>query len=272
MTPSESIRLSNGVMIPAIGFGTWLIGNDKAQKAVKTALECGYRHIDTAQAYENEDGVGRGLRSSGLAREDVFLTTKVAAEIKDYANARKSIDDSLRRLHMEYADLILIHCPQPWAEYRSPKRYFEENLEVWRALEDALKEGKTRSIGISNFLEIDIRNILEACTVRPMVNQIKIHIGKTPTELIEYCRKEDIAVEAYSPIAHGHAVHDPAIRDMAESYGVTPAQLCIRYTLQLGTISLPKSTDPEHIAENIKTDFQISERDMKVLEQLKLID
>lgn len=269
MILEETTRLNNGVMIPRLGFGTWLIDDSIAEKTVRAALDAGYRHIDTAQAYGNEEGVGKGLRASGLRRSEVFLTTKVAAEIKDYSKARKSIDESLRRLNMEHADLILIHCPQPWTEYRSAKRYLEENLEVWRALEEAYKEGKTRSIGISNFIEIDILNILEGCSIRPMVNQIEIHIGETPTALIEYCRKEDIAVEAYSPIAHGRALRSPEIVAMAESYGVTPAQLCIRYTLQLGTIALPKSADPNHIADNTKLDFHISDRDMKVLETLE---
>ena len=270
MITSETYTLANGITIPKLGYGTWLTPDEEAPAAVKAAIEAGYRHIDTAQAYENERGVGegirKGIREAGLTREQIFITTKVAAEIKTYEEAAASIDESLKKLDCGPADLIIIHCPQPWAEFRGEKRYFAENKEVWRALEDAYEAGKAKAIGVSNFLIDDLMNILDGCRIRPMVNQILLHIGETPTSLLEFCRQEGILVEAYSPIAHGAALKSEEVAKMAARYGVTIPQLCIRYTLQLGTVSLPKSTKPEHIRSNAQLDFVISPEDMAALE------
>lgn len=253
------------IQIPKIGLGTWLVPDNEAAATVRTAIECGYRHIDTAQAYENEAGVGEGVRTCGIPREQIFITSKVAAEIKNYKDAASSVDASLQRLGLGYIDLMLIHCPQPWDEFRGPKRYFKENREVWKALEEALDAGKVKAIGVSNFLEDDLCNILDDCTVRPAANQFEIHVGNTPAGLIEFCRREGVVVEAYSPIAHGRALNDTRLKEMAGRYGVGTAQLCIRYTLQLGAVSLPKSTDPEHIKSNLDVKFEISEEDMDIL-------
>ena len=264
----NEFKLSNGVVAPALAFGTWLIPNDKAANCVRMAIEAGYRHIDTAQAYGNEVGVGQGIKDSGIKREDIFVTTKVMAEYKTYKEAKESIDFSLQRLGLDYVDLILIHCPQPWAEFRGKKRYFEENIEVWKALEDAYNEGKVRSIGVSNFLNDDMQNIFDHCRIRPMVNQILCHIGNTPIDVIKFDQENDVVVEAYSPIAHGAALKNKVIAKMADKYNVSIAQLCIKYTLQLDTISIPKASSKEHIEDNAKLNFEIKEEDM--LELLKL--
>ena len=264
--------LSNGVKVPEIGYGTWLIGNDVAYDCVKTAIEVGYTHIDSAQAYGNEENVGKAIRECGLPREKIFLTTKVQAEYKSYEKAKKSIDKSLETLGLDYIDLILIHCPQPWMLFRGKRRFFKENKEVWRALEDAYNEGKVKAIGVSNFLVDDLENILEDCHIKPMVNQILCHIGNTPMDVIKFCQENDIVVESYSPIAHGAALKNPAIVKMAEKYDVSVAQLCIKYTLQLDTISLPKASSREHIIDNLKLDFEISEEDMIELIKLNEID
>ena len=265
-------KLSNGNEVPALAYGTWLIKNENAKNCVLMALEAGYRHIDTAQAYGNEEGVGLGIKESGLKREDIYLTTKVQAEHKTYNKAKKSIDGSLKKLGLDYIDLILIHCPQPWILFRSKRRFFKENIEVWRALEDAYKEGKVKAIGVSNFLIDDLQNIMDHCEIKPMVNQILCHIGNTPMDVIKFCQENDIVVEAYSPIAHGAALKDKAIQDMANKYGVSVAQLCIKYTLQLDTISIPKASSKEHIEDNAKLDFEISEEDMIELIKLNEID
>lgn len=268
----EKYTLTNGVQIPKLALGTWLIDNKAAAGAVQSAIGLGYRHIDTAQAYGNEQGVGEGVRKSGIAREDIFVTSKVAAENKSYQSAKASIEESLRKTDFEYLDLMLIHSPQPWKEVnQSDNRYTEENREVWRAMEDALSEGKVRAIGISNFLEGDVKNILEACRVKPMVNQLLAHITNTPFSLIDYCKGQDILVEAYSPIAHGEALKNPAITDMAKKYGATAAQLCIKYVLQLGLVALPKTATPAHMKENAELGFTISEDDMDVLKGLEHI-
>ena len=265
MILQENYTLANGVRIPKLGLGTWLIPDTEVAAAVKSAIGLGYRHIDTAQAYGNERGTGEGVRASGIPREEIFVTTKVAAEHKSYAAAAASIDESLRKLGLDYADLIIIHCPQPWVEFRGAKRYFKENKEVWKALEDAYDAGKVKAIGVSNFLIDDLQNILEDCRIKPMVNQILLHVGETPYELLSFCKEQNILVEAYSPIAHGAALKSEAIGDVARRYGVTIPQLCIQYTLQLGAVSLPKSSNPEHIRSNVQLDFTISDEDMIAL-------
>lgn len=265
MILDKTVTLNNGVKIPMLGFGTWCIDDDKAAEAVKTAIDLGYRHIDTAQAYGNERGVGEGVRTCGVPRDELFVVSKVAAENKSYASAAKSIDETLAKTGLEYLDMIIIHAPQPWAEWRGEKRYFEENREVWRALEDAYDAGKLRAIGVSNFLRDDLESLLPHCRIKPAVNQVLAHIGNTPKELISFCAENGIAVEAYSPIAHGEALKSPAITETAKKYGVSPAQLCIRYILQLGLIALPKASSREHIKENGELDFVISDADMKAL-------
>lgn len=263
---NKSMKLNNGVVIPQLALGTWLIDDDKVTDAVKSALQMGYRHIDTAQAYGNERGVGEGVRQSGIPRDEIFITSKVAAEHKSYESAAKSIDDTLALMKMDYLDMMIIHSPQPWKEVnQSENRYKKENQEVWRALEDALEAGKLRAIGVSNFLEEDVQNILKTARIKPQVNQILAHISNTPLDLIQYCQNEGIAVEAYSPVAHGEALKNPKIVAMAKKYGVSVAQLCIRYCIQLDMIVLPKTANSDHMRENADLDFEISQEDMKEL-------
>lgn len=272
MMLQETYRLSNGVEIPKLGLGTWFIDDDKAAQAVRDAVEQGYRLIDTAQAYGNERGVGEGVRTCGVRREDIFVTSKVAAEAKTYESAARSLDETLSQMGLEYIDLMIIHSPQPWAQFRVENRYFAENKEVWRALEDAYAAGKMRAIGVSNFLQDDLENLLVDSRIEPMVNQILLHITNTDTSLLHYCQDKNILVEAYSPIAHGEALKNPAITQMSSKYGVTPAQLCIRYVIQLGTVALPKTANPAHMRDNAAVDFVISDEDMQTLQQLKKIE
>ena len=269
---NEYYELNNGVKIPKLGLGTWLIDNEKVVDVVKSAIEVGYRHIDTAQAYENEEGVGKAIRESGVAREKIFVTSKVAAEAKTYEEAYQSITESLNKMGLDYLDLMIIHSPEPWAEFRGEKRYFEENKEVWRALETAYKEGKVKAIGVSNFLKDDLENILSSCEIKPMVNQILTHVSNTKKELISFCKEHDILVEAYSPIAHGAALENEELQKMAQKYHVSVPQLCIRYVLELGLVALPKASTKEHISDNAKVDFEISEDDMNVLKNMDTIE
>ena len=177
MILEEKYTLSNGVAIPKLGLGTWFINDKDVVHAVKDAAGIGYRHIDTAQAYGNESGVGEGIKACSVKREEMFVTTKLAAEIKSYKEAVASIDRSLKTLGLEYIDLMIIHSPKPWAKFLEKEPYFEGNREAWRALEEAYKAGKLRSIGVSNFQKADLDNILDSCTVNPMVNQILAHIS-----------------------------------------------------------------------------------------------
>lgn len=265
-----SFTLNTGADIPAVGFGTWLIDDDAVAPLVADAIKAGYRHIDTAQAYGNEAGVGRGIKDSGVAREELFITTKVAAEAKDYDSAAASIDESLRKLGLDYVDLMIIHSPQPWAEFREvDNRFFAENLEAWRALEDAQAAGKIRAIGVSNFLVDDLQNILDNGRVKPAVNQILAHLSNMPTELVAFCKDNDVLVEAYSPLGHGANFKNPKIAALAEKYGVSVAQLSIRYLVQKGLVPLPKTTSPERLRANLDIDFEIADDDMAALDEIK---
>jgi len=271
MILEEKYTLSNGVEIPKLGLGTWFISDEEAVQAVIDAAEIGYRHIDTAQAYMNERGIGKGIRTCGVKREDMFLTTKLAAEVKSYDEAVASTDNSLKTIGLDYIDMMIIHSPKPWMEFHEADPYFEGNREAWRALEDAYKAGKFRAIGLSNFQKADLDNILKSCTVRPMVNQILAHISNTPKELIEYTQEKGILVEAYSPVGHGELLKNKEIAEIAEKYGVSVPQLSIRYCLELGLLPLPKTANPAHMKSNAEVDFVISEEDMEFLKNVEKI-
>ena len=267
------LTLNNGIKIPQLGLGTWFIEDDKVADAVKAAADLGYSHFDTAQAYGNERGVGEGIRTCGIPREELFVVSKVAAEHKTYEDAKASIDKTLSDMGLDYLDMMIIHSPQPWVMVnQSDDRCVEGNRAAWKALEEAYKDGKLKAIGVSNFQISDLESLMETCEIKPMVNQILFHISNTPLELVEYCQKNQIAVEAYSPIAHGEILHQPEIAAMAEKYGVSVPQLCIRYTLQLGAISLPKTANPDHMKTNAEVDFEISAEDMETLKTFKHIE
>lgn len=271
MIAQENYTLSNGIKIPKLGLGTWFIDDKDAAQAVKDAVAAGYRHIDTAQAYGNERGVGEGMRNCGVKREEIFVTTKLAAELKSYDAAVAAIDASLQTMGLEYVDLMLIHSPQPWAEFGVEDRFFAGNKQAWRALEDAHKAGKIRAIGISNFQQADIDNLLASCTVAPMVNQLLAHVTNVPKELIRYSQQKGMLVEAYSPMGHGELFKNKQLIEMAKQYGVSLAQLCIRYTLQLGLLPLPKTGNPLHMKSNAALDFVISDADMATLNNMEPI-
>lgn len=271
MILNEFYTLSSGTRIPKIGLGTWMLTDAEAENAVKAAAALGYRMFDTAQAYGNEAGVGRGVKTCGVKRDELFVATKVAAEHKDYRSAAESIDRSLVLAKLDYFDQIIIHCPQPWAEFRGEKRYFEENKEVWRALEDAKKAGKVREIGVSNFLTDDLDSLLSDCKERPAVNQFLAHITNTPFDLLDYCKEKGIQSEAYSPIAHGEALKNPEIAKMAQRYGISVPALCVRYVLNLGMIALPKTGNPAHMQANAAVDFDLAAEDFEALKHLSPI-
>lgn len=272
MILNETFRMANGVEIPKLGLGTWDIPDGKAAQAVRDAVKVGYRHIDTAQGYGNERGVGEGVRSCGITREEIFVTTKLDGNIKDYKTAVSAIDGSLNTMELDYIDLMIIHSPQPWAHFREDEHWFDGNLEAWRALEEAYKAGKLRAIGVSNFEKEDLANIIQNGTVLPAVNQILAHIGNMPFELIDYTKKQGVLVEAYSPIAHGEILSNESIANIAAKYGATVPQLCIRYCLQLGLLPLPKTANIEHMKSNAKVGFTIYDDDMAALGALSVRD
>ena len=272
MILNENYTLTNGVEIPKLGLGTWFISDDDAVQAVKDAVEIGYRHIDTAQAYQNENGVGKGIRACGKKREELFITTKLAAEVKSYDEAVASINGSLETMGLEYIDLMIIHSPKPWKEFHEEDPHHEGNREAWRALEEAYNAGKLRAIGVSNFEKADIENILRSCSVKPMVNQILAHVSNTPKELIDYCKENKILVEAYSPIGHGELMKNEELKKMADKYCVSIPQIGIRYCLELGLLPIPKTANQAHMKNNAEVDFEISAEDMETLKNMAPIE
>jgi len=268
---SETFTLNNGVVIPKIGFGTWQIPNDDATLATEHALDAGYRHVDTAYDYRNELGVGQAVNASSIPREEIFVTTKIPASCKSYDEAKGIIEESLDYLDVEYIDLLLIHAPKPWSEMfkNTSNFYFEENLCVWKAMEEAYENGLLKSIGVSNFTEDDVQNILDNSSTPPAVNQIKYHIGYTQDSIVEHCQNHGILIEGYSPIATGKLLKNEDIAAIAQHYQKSVPQLCIRYALQHNVLPLPKSTHREYIIQNADVDFEISQEDMDTLDQMK---
>lgn len=264
---TKKFILNDGMDIPAVGLGTWQSAKPDAYNAVRAAIDCGYRHIDTAYAYDNEDTVGKAVKDCGVDRDKIFITTKLPSDIKSYDGAREYCERSLKALALDYIDLYLIHAPWPWATVGTDCT--EGNIEAWKAMIDLKREGKLRSIGVSNFNGEQMDSLINATGVTPSVNQIRFYIGNTQEPIWEYCRQKGILVEAYSPLATGKILEIKEIAEIAERCGVSLAQLCIRYCLQRGTLPLPKSITPSRIADNFKLDFEISESDMQVLNAIK---
>ena len=265
---TQTLPLANGDAIPVVGFGTWLLKEgDECYDAVTEALRAGYRHIDTARAYHNEASVGRAVRDSGIAREELYITSKLPADAKSYDKAIAEFETTMAEIGLDYLDLYLVHAPWPWDEMGKDCR--EENKQIWKAMEEFLASGRVKAIGVSNFDPDDLASLLPACTVKPMVNQIRWFVGLDPSATVEVCEANGIVVEAYSPFAHGLIVNHPEIADIAARYGVSAPQLCIRFLQQVGAVVLPKATTPAHIQQNAELDFDISAADLELLAGLR---
>jgi len=265
---TETYTLNTGAKIPQIGFGTWQTPDgDVAYHSVLSALKRGYRHIDTARVYGNEASVGRAMKESGVARDEIFLTTKLPAEVKDASRVEETFQRSLERLGVDYVDLYLIHAPWPWSEVGAD--YTTENIAVWHEMEKLFRSGQAKAIGVSNFNVQDLTAILEHGSVAPAANQIRWFIGFTEDEITAFSKSQGVLVEAYSPLATGAILDNPALREMADKYGKSVAQISIRYCLQHETLPLPKSTHDEYIAENADVDFALSPEDMAALDVLR---
>lgn len=263
----HTFPLANGVKMPRIGFGTWQIPDgEETYKAVRFALAHGYRHIDTAHAYGNEASVGRAVRDSGVPREDIFVTSKLPAEIKSHDETLASFDETLVAIGLDYIDLYLIHAPWPWREMGTD--YSSGNKAVWKAFETIYASGRTRAIGVSNFEVRDLEAVLEDCSVDPMVNQVKYFIGNRQDEIVDFCRLRKIQVEGFSPLATGGILENESVKAIAAHYHKSVAQICIRYVLQKGVAPLPKSTNGGRIIENGDVDFEITLEDMATLDAL----
>jgi len=265
---TDGYKLSNGVEIPCIGFGTWQTPNgDVAVSSVLSALEAGYRHIDTAQMYGNEESVGIAVKKSGIDRSDIFITTKLSNSVRGYRQTLDAVEQSLKKLDTAYIDLFLIHWPNP-VKFRD--RWQEANAETWRALEELYDAGRIRSIGISNFRPHHIEELMKTAKIAPMVNQIRLCPGDTQDEVVDYCRARGMLLEAYSPLGVGKIFEVPEMRKLAEKYGKSVAQICIRWSLQRGYLPLPKSVTPSRIRENTEVfDFELSPEDVRLIADMK---
>lgn len=261
--------LSNRVKIPSIGFGTWQIPNDVAYDSVLSALKIGYRHIDTAFAYENEQGVGKAIKNSNIDRKELFITTKLPSHIKTYDETINYFNKSLNNLGLDYIDLYLIHAPWPWSDVGSD--HTQGNIEAWKAMIDLYNQGKIRAIGVSNFHVKDIEALIEATNFKPHVNQIRYFIGNRQDNITNYCQDNGILIQAYSPLATGELLTNKLMEDMANKYNVSVSKICLRYCLQKNTLPLPKSTNYERIKSNFELDFEINKKDMDYLDTLNHI-
>lgn len=266
----KNYTLNNGVTIPEIGFGTWQTPDgETAVKAVLSALENGYRHIDTAAIYGNEKSIGQAIADSGIDRNELFLTSKLWNSERGYESTLKAFEKTLSDLQTDYLDLYLIHWPANAKQFSDWK---QKNADTWRAFEKLYHDGKIKAIGISNFMVHHLEALLETATVKPVINQIEYHPGYLQPEVVAFCKERDILIEAWSPLGTGKMLNDPTLLEIAANYSVSVAQLCIRWCLQNGTLPLPKSITPERIKQNLNVfHFEISENDMKRIDALPYI-
>lgn len=267
---TDCFTLANGVKIPCIGYGTWQTPDgETAAACVKAALDAGYRHIDTAFAYGNETGVGEGLRRSGVARQEIFLTSKHWVTERGYEKTVRAVETSLRLLGTDYLDLYLVHWP---CVAKLTPEWKEVNADTWRGFERMYKDGKLRAIGVSNFFPNHLEALTDMCEIRPMVNQLEFHPGYTQMDHIRWSQEHGMLAQAWSPLGSGAVLADPTLNAIAAKYGKSVAQLCVRFALQCDVLPLPKSTRPERIAANAEVfDFEISAEDMATLTDLPLL-
>jgi len=266
------IKLNSGYEIPAVGFGTWQTPDGEiARESVRIALVNGYRHIDTAAVYKNEKSVGEGIKASGIARDEIFLTTKLWNDKHSYEGAKEAIQTSLEKLDVDYLDLYLIHWPAPKA-LRDNNTWEQGNAEAWRAMEEAVESGLIRSIGVSNFMPHHLESLLKTAKIKPAVNQIYLSPSDQQRDVVAFNHKHGIVSEAYSPLGTGTILSDEKLNEIALKYGKSAAQVAIRWSLQKGFVVLPKSVTPHRIVENFDVfDFEINEDDMALIDTLESI-
>lgn len=267
----ENIKLNNGILMPGIGFGTWKIKDyNQVIDVVKKAIEVGYRHIDTASVYGNEEAIGIALKESCIPREDIFVTTKLWNSVRGYNETICAFNESLRKLQLEYIDLYLIHWPSP-LEFRDC--YQEKNVETYKALEKLYSQGKIKAIGVSNFLKHHIEELKNFVSIPIAVNQIEFHPYYYDQETIEYCKQNDIIIEAYSPLGRGKILKDNTITDIAKKYNKSPAQICIRYAIDNQIVPLPKTVSKQRMIENLNVfDFNLMKEDIEKIRNLSRDD
>lgn len=271
MIRDEFYILYNGVKIPKIGFGTWQ-NNSKEEciSSVVFALKNGYRHIDTAAAYGNEEYIKEAIKISGIDRKELFITSKLPAELKGYDVCKKEFETTLKKLGTDYLDLYLIHAPNPWGIDQNSLENMDLNIESWKMMEELYKEGKIRAIGVSNFNNEQIEILRSKTSILPMVNQVYCHVGEPRLDLLEYCNNNNnILLEAYSPLKVGKLINHPELIAISKKYSVSVAQLCIRWCIELNTLPLPKSVHENYILNNLEVDFKLDKEDFEYLKTIK---
>lgn len=263
---NDTVKLANGVEMPCVGLGTWQTTDEVTRLSTLAAFALGYRHIDTAAAYGSEGGVGNAIADSELRREDVFITSKLRNACHGYKSTLDEFEKTLKNLRTDYLDLYLIHWPNP-VQYRLVWK--EAMQETWRAFEKLYKEGRIRAIGVSNFMPHHIDALMETAEIMPMANQLKLCPGITQPEIVEYCKERGIVLEAYSPFGAGLIFGIPEMNALAEKYGKSISQICLRWCLQMGFVPLPKSANPMRIKQNAEIfDFELSDEDMNIISGL----
>ena len=255
----EYTVLSNGVKMPNLAFGTFKVNEGDDVQIILDAINVGYRHFDTAAFYNTEEALGKAIKKSGIPREEFFITTKVWKTSMGYEGAKKSFEESLEKLDMDYVDLLLIHWPRPDAESDWKKL----DIETWKAFEEIYKEGKAKAIGVSNFLNNHMQNILDNCEVVPMVNQIEFHPGYIQKDVVDFDKKHGIVVEAWSPLGRERVFKDKLLNKLAEKYGKSVAQICLAFALQMDVVPLPKSSSVERMKQNMDIDFELEKEDFE---------
>lgn len=264
---TDTFKLYNGVEIPCMGLGTWQSKDEVARISVLSALSHGYRLVDTAAAYGNECGVGAGIKDSGLKREEIFVTSKLRNADHGYKATLDAFDLTMEKLGLDYLDLYLIHWPNPVQFRTTWKKAMQD---TWKAFEELYEAGKIRAIGVSNFMPHHIEALMETAKIKPMVNQLKLCPGITQKETVEYCKANDILVEAYSPFGTGVIFKSPEMKKLAEKYNKSIGHLCLRWCLQMGVVSLPKSANPMRIKDNTEIfDFELEKADMDIISALE---
>lgn len=266
---TDCYKLSNGVEVPCVGFGTWQSPDgDVCVSAVRTALEVGYHHVDTAMGYGNEESVGTAVKQSGKNRKDLFITSKLGNKVHGYDNAMAAFEVTMKKLDMDYLDLYLIHWPNPLA-FRNEK-WLDVFADTWRAFEELYKAGHVRAIGVSNCRKHHVEDLMKVSTIAPMVNQIRLCPGDTQDEVVDFCRSQNILLEAYSPMGTGKIFSVPEMQELSKKYGKSIAQICVRWSLQRGYLPMPKSITPARIKENADVfDFELQPEDVQLIADLK---